>query len=72
MVRLVLFPVLVVIFVPWVDTPEKFSEAPNCVFDGKERSLGQFLPIQRQILVVRIEIMTVLDQCEFDQSELGV
>ena len=23
----------------------------------KERSLGQFLPIQRQILVVRIEIM---------------
>ncbi|KAK2570377.1 hypothetical protein P5673_005176 [Acropora cervicornis] len=57
-----------------VNTPEMFSEAPICVSMRKEGSLCQFLPIQRQIIVVRIEIMTsVLDpQCEFEQSEQGV
>lgn len=41
-----------------VNTPEMFSEAPICVSMRKEGSLCQFLPIQRQIIVVRIEIMT--------------
>ena len=73
-VCLVIFPLLIVLFVPRVKTPEMFSEAPICVSMRKEGSLCQFLPIQRQIIVVRIEIMTsVLDpQCEFEQSEQGV
>ena len=37
--RPVLFLLLVVIFVPKVDSPETFSEAPICVF-GAEREVN--------------------------------
>lgn len=41
--RLVLFLLLVVIFIPKVDTPETFSEAPICVSDAEREVTGPVL-----------------------------
>lgn len=66
MVRLVLFLVLVVIFVPWVDTPEKLSEAPNCVFGAEREVIGPLLAHSKtnSCRQHRNHDFSVLDQCE--------
>lgn len=74
MVRLDLFLVLIVIFVPWVDTPEKFSEAPNCVFDAEREVIGPVLAHSKtnSCRQDRNHDFSIVDQCEFAQAELGV
>ena len=74
MVRPVLFLLLVVIFVPKVDSPETFSEAPICVF-GAEREVTEPVLVPPKIksrCQDQNHDFSVLDQCEFDQSEQGV
>ena len=74
MVRPVLFLLLVVIFVPKVDTPETFSEAPICVFDVEREVTGPVLapPKIKSRCQDQNHDFSVLDQCEFEQSEQGV
>ena len=65
---------LVVIFVPWVDTPEKFSEAPNCVFDAEREVIGPVLAHSKtnSCRQDRNHDFSIVDQCEFALAELGV
>ena len=72
-VRPVLFLLRVVIFVPKVDTPETFSEAPICVFEEREVT-GPVLahPKINSCRQDQNHDFSVLDQCKFDQSEQGV
>ena len=76
MVRPVLFILLVVIFVPKVDTPEPFSEALICAFDAEREATGPVLAhleINFQCRQVQDnDFLLLADQCEFDQSEQGV
>ena len=70
----VLFLLLVVIFVPKVDTPETFSEAPICVFDAQREVTGPVLAPRK--IKSRCQDQNhdflVLDQCEFEQSDKGI
>ena len=70
----VLFLLLVVIFVPKVDTPETFSEAPICVFDAEREVTGPVLasPKIKSCCQDQNHDFSVLDQCEFEQIEQGV
>lgn len=66
----VLFLLLVVIFVPKVDTPETFSEAPICVFDAEREVTG---PVIAQPKINRScqdqnHDFSVFGQFEFDQG----
>ena len=72
MVRPVLFLLLVVIFVPKVNTPETFSEVPICVFDVKKDVTGPILapPKINSSRQDQNHDFSVFDQCEFDQSEI--
>ena len=73
-VRPVLFLLLVVIFVPKVDTPGTFSEAPICVFDAEREVTGPVLA-PTKINSSRQDQnhdFSVFDQREFDHSELGI
>ena len=73
-VRPVIFLLLVVIFVPKVDTPETFSEAPICVFDAEREVTGPVLapPKIKSRCQDQNNDFSALDQCEFEQSEQGV
>ena len=70
----VVFLLLVVIFVPKVDTPETFSEAPLCVFDVEKEVTGPVLvpPKINSSRQDQNHDFLVFDQCEFDQSEQGI
>ena len=69
-VRPVLFLLLVVIFVPKVNTPETFSEAPICVFDVEKEVTGPVLapPKINSSRQDQNHDFSVFDQCEFDQG----
>ena len=69
-VRPVLFLLLVVIFVPKVNTPETFSEAPICVFDVEKEVTGPVLapPKIDSSRQDQNHDFSVFDQCEFDQG----
>ena len=73
-VRPVLFLLLVVIFVPKVDTSGTFSEAPICVFDAERQVTGPVLaqPKINPSCQNQNHDFSVFDQCEFDQSEQGI
>ena len=73
-VRPVLLLLLVVIFVPKVDSPKTFSEAPICVFGAERMVTGPVLvpPKIKSRCQDQNHDFSVLDHCEFDQSEQGV
>ena len=72
--RVSVFLLLLVIFVPKVDTLETFSEAPICVFDVGREVTG---PVPTPLKInscpqdQNLDFLD-LDQYEFDQSEQGI
>lgn len=72
--RVSFFLLLLVIFIPKVDTWETFSEAPICVFDGGREVTG---PVPGPLKMnscpqdANFDFLD-LDQYEFDQSEQGI
>ena len=58
--RPALFLLLLVIFVPKVDTPETFSEAPICVFDAEREVTGPVLA------------HTKINSCRQDQNRVNL
>ena len=73
--RFSVFLLLLVIFVPKVDTLETFSEAPICVFDVRREVAGP-VPAPLKINSCPQDQNSLnfldLDQYEFDQSEQGI
>ena len=72
--RVSVFLLLLVVFVPKVDTLETFSEAPICVFDvGREVTGPVPAPLKKNSCPQDQNLDFVdLDQYEFDQSEQGI
>ena len=68
------FLLMLVIFIPKVDTRETFSEAPICVFDVRREVTGPVPALLKMNSCPQNANLDCLDldQYEFDQSEQGI
>ena len=72
--RISSFLLILVIFIPKVDTRETFSEAPICVFDVRREVTGPVPALLKMNSCPQDANLDCLDldQYEFDQSEQGI